>query len=57
MSDYNEEKSPAADYPTNTRTPVVNTGTNTSEATGNGQETNVRRPFNTNKKDVTQIKE
>ena len=57
MSDYNEEKSLAAEYPANTRTPVVNTGTNASEATVNGQETNRRRPFNTNKKNVTQIKE
>ena len=57
MSDYNEEKSPAAENPANTRTPAVNTGTNASEATVSGQETNRRRPFNTNKKNVTQIKE
>ena len=57
MSDYNEEKSPAAENSANTRTPVVNTGTNASEATVNGQETNRRRPFNTNKKNVTQIRE
>ena len=57
MSDYNEEKSPAVEYPANTRIPAVNTGTNASEATGNGQETNRRRPFNTNKKNVTQIKD
>jgi len=57
MSDYNEETSPAAEYPANTLTPVVNTDTNTSEATWYGQETNRSRPFNTNKKNVTQIKE
>ena len=57
MSEYNEEKSPAAEYSANTRTPAVNTCTNASEATGNGQEANRRRPFNTNKKNVTQIKE
>ena len=57
MSDYNEEKSPAAENTVNTRTPAVNTGTNASEETVNGQETNRRRPFNTNKKNVTQIKE
>ena len=57
MSDYNEEISLAAEYPANTRPPVVTTGTNASEAIGNGQETNRRRRFNTNKKNVTQIKE
>ena len=57
MSDYNEEKSPSAENPANTRTSAVNTGTNASEATVNGQETNRRRLFNTNKKNVTQIKE
>ena len=30
MSDYNEEKSPAAEYPANTCTLAVNTGTNAS---------------------------
>ena len=57
MSDYNEETSPAAEYPANTRTPAVNTSTNASEAAGSGQKANMRRPFNTNKKNVTQIKE